>query len=79
MRVAYILIKVEVGAIESVANRLMEIEEVTEVYSISGTYDLLAKVLVEDYDQFGEVIPKKVHSIPSIRETNTLMTFTAFK
>ncbi|MFQ5691506.1 MAG: Lrp/AsnC family transcriptional regulator [Nitrospinota bacterium] len=79
MRVAYMLIKVDVGAVERVASGLMEIEEVTEVYSISGTYDILAKVLVDDYDQFGDVIPQKIHAIPSIRETNTLLTFTAFK
>ena len=79
MRVAYMLIKVEVGSVESVASRLMEVEEVTEVYSVSGTYDILAKVLVDDYDQFGEIIPNKIHSIPSIRETNTLLTFTTFK
>ncbi|MFQ5913994.1 MAG: Lrp/AsnC family transcriptional regulator [Nitrospinota bacterium] len=79
MRVAYMLIKVEVGAVESVASRLMEIEEVTEVYSISGTYDILAKILVEHYDQFGEIVPRKIHAISSIRETNTLLTFTAFK
>ncbi len=79
MRVAYMLIKVEVGSVESVASRLMEVEEVTEVYSVSGTYDILAKVLVDDYDQFGEIIPNKIHSISSIRETNTLLTFTAFK
>ncbi len=79
MRVAYMLIKVETGSVEDVAGRLMEVEEVTEVYSISGAYDILAKVLVDDYDQFGEVIPKKVHAIPSIRETNTLLAFNAFK
>ncbi|MBI2880418.1 MAG: Lrp/AsnC ligand binding domain-containing protein [Candidatus Tectomicrobia bacterium] len=79
MRVAYMLIKVEVGAVEGVASRLMEVEEVTEVYSISGAYDILAKVIVEDYDQFGEIIPQKIHSIAGIRATNTLLTFTAFK
>ena len=79
MRIAYLLIKVEVGAVERVAGRLMDIEEGTEVHSISGVYDILAKVLVDDYDQFGEVIPDKIHGIPSIRETNTLLTFTAFK
>ena len=79
MRVAYMLIKVEVGAVGQVAGQLMEIEEVTEVHSISGAYDILAKILVEDYDQFGEVIPNKIHSVSSIRETNTLLAFTAFK
>ena len=79
MRVAYIMIKVEVGTTDKVASRLIEVEEVTEVYSVSGAYDLLAKVLVDEYDQFGQVIPNKIHSIPGIRETNTLLAFNAFK
>ena len=79
MRVAYMMIKVEVGTTDSVASRLIEVEEVTEVYSVSGAYDILAKVLVEEYDEFGQVIPNKIHSIPGIRETNTLLAFNAFK
>lgn len=79
MRVAYMMIKVEVGTTDKVASRLIEVEEVTEVYSVSGAYDILAKVLVEEYDEFGQVIPSKIHSIPGIRETNTLLAFNAFK
>lgn len=79
MRFAYILIKVYPGKLKEVADKLIEIEEITEVYSTSGAYDLLAKVMVENFDQFGEVIPQKLHSIPGIRETYTLITFNAFK
>lgn len=78
MRIAYMLIKVDVGKVDSVASSLIEIEEVTEVYSVSGSYDILAKVLVDDYDQFGDVIPKKIHTISFIRETNTLLAYAAF-
>lgn len=78
MRIAYMLIKVDVGKVDSVANSLIEIDEVTEVYSVSGSYDILAKVLVDDYDQFGDVIPKKIHTISFIRETNTLLAYAAF-
>ena len=36
MRIAYMLIKVDVGKVDSVASSLIEIDEVTEVYSVSG-------------------------------------------
>ncbi len=79
MHFAYIQIKVNPGKLQEVANRLIEIEEVTEVYSTSGAYDLLAKVMVDNFDQFGEIIPQKIHSLAGIRETYTLITFNAFK
>ena len=79
MRFAYILIKVNPGKLKEVADRLIELEAVTEVYSTSGAYDLIAKVMVEDFDQFGEIIPQKIHAIAGIKETYTLITFNAFK
>lgn len=79
MRFAYILIKVNPGKLKETPDKLIEHEEVTEVYSTSGAYDLLAKVMVENFDQLGEIIPQKLHAIPGIRETYTLITFNAFK
>ncbi|GIX47966.1 MAG: hypothetical protein KatS3mg131_2177 [Candidatus Tectimicrobiota bacterium] len=79
MRFAYILIKVERGKVREVANRLIELEEVSEVHSISGPHDLIAKVMVPTYDALGEAIPDKVHAIPGIRETETRIVFNVFK
>ncbi len=79
MRVAYIQIKVEPGQVEKVASDLIEIESVTEVYSISGEYDILAKVIMDSLDDASEIIPNVVHKIKGLRETNTLFTFSAFK
>ena len=79
MRVAYIQIKVEPGQVDKVASDLIEIESVTEVYSISGEYDILAKVIMDSLDQASEIIPSVVHNIKGLRETNTLFTFSAFK
>jgi DNA-binding Lrp family transcriptional regulator len=79
MRFAYILIKVERGQVREVANQLIELDEVSEVHSISGPYDLIAKVMVPTYDALGEAIPDKVHAMQGIRETETLIVFNVFK
>jgi hypothetical protein len=52
---------------------------VSEVYSISGNYDLLAKLSVDRYEDFSTVVPSWIHHIPGIRETSALMAFNAFK
>ena len=79
MRFAYILIKVERGQVREVANQLIELDEVSKVHSISGPYDLIAKVMVPTYDALGETIPDKVHTMQGIRETETLIVFNVFK
>ncbi len=79
MRFAYVLIKAESGKIRAVADQLAEMEEVSEVHSISGPYDILAKVRVEKYEDLGDVVPGKFQGISGIRETNTFLVFNIFK
>jgi DNA-binding Lrp family transcriptional regulator len=79
MKAAFVLIRCELGRIEDVANALMEIEGVSEVHSITGPWDLLAKLYAPDYDAFGDLIPGRVQKLAGIRETETLLAFRAFK
>jgi DNA-binding Lrp family transcriptional regulator len=79
MVAGFVFIKCELGQVESVANKVVEVDGVSEVYSISGNYDLLAKVYVDRYEDFATVVPRWIHRISGIRETSTLMTFNAFK
>ncbi|MDQ3830603.1 MAG: Lrp/AsnC ligand binding domain-containing protein [Candidatus Tectomicrobia bacterium] len=79
MVAGFVFIKCELGQVETVANKIVEVDGVSEVYSISGNYDLLVKVYVERYEDFANVVPQWIHHISGIRETSTLMTFNAFK
>ncbi|HEX9867235.1 MAG TPA: Lrp/AsnC ligand binding domain-containing protein, partial [Candidatus Tectomicrobia bacterium] len=42
MVAGFVFIKCEPGQVENVANKIVEIDGVSEVYSISGSYDLPA-------------------------------------
>ncbi len=79
MRAIFIFIKVDLGRVKEVADKLIEVDEASEVYSVAGEYDILAKFYVSDLEALGEIIQTKVHTIPHIRETHTLITFNAFK
>jgi DNA-binding Lrp family transcriptional regulator len=78
MRAVFVLVKAEVGHVTQVANQIGEVESFSEAYSISGEYDLIVKLYVEDLDQLGRIIERDLHSIPHIRETFTILTFEAF-
>ena len=78
MRAIFVLVKTEPGHTTDVANRIAEVESFSEAYSISGQYDLLVKLYVDDIDNLGRLIERQVHTIPHIRETFTILTFEAF-
>ncbi len=49
-----------------------------QVYSISGAYDLMVIVNLENNVDPGVFVTKRLHSVPGIVETNTIIAFNAF-
>jgi DNA-binding Lrp family transcriptional regulator len=79
MRAVFLMLKVEPGSLATVADRITELESFSEAYSISGAYDLLVKLYVENFDDLSHLVTEQVQKIPHIRETFTILTFHAFK
>ena len=79
MQAIFILVKCELGAAYTVAARMVdEIEEISEVYSISGVYDLLVKCYLPKDRDIGHFVTDTVQTLPSIKDTQTIITFNAF-
>lgn len=78
MRAVFVMIKTDPGHTTEVANRIAEVPSFSECYSITGQYDLLAKLYVTDIDTLGRLIERDIQSIPHVRETFTILTFEAF-
>ncbi len=79
MKAAFVLVKCELGKVSQVANRMIELEGVSEIHSITGTYDLLVKLYAPTYDAFGDLVPDILQKVPGVRETDTMLAFQAFK
>jgi DNA-binding Lrp family transcriptional regulator len=79
MITAIVLIQAERGQTAAVGQAIARIANVAEVYSVTGEYDLVAIVRVEQYDQMDEVVPQRLAAVPGIAHTHTLMTFQHFK
>lgn len=75
METAFVLINIEAGGVPKVVGKLKKLSEVTEVYSIAGEYDVLAKVQFDNLKALGKLIPEKLQKIPGIIHTTTLMAF----
>jgi DNA-binding Lrp family transcriptional regulator len=79
MRAIFLMIKVEPGTLSQVADRITELESFSEAYSISGAYDLLVKLYVENFDDLSHLVTEQIQKIPHVRETFTILTFHAFQ
>lgn len=78
MITAIVLIRTERLKLQETAEALLEVDEVKEVYSVAGEYDLVAIVRVRHYDQMAEVVPTKLARLHGISRTTTLMAFQCF-
>jgi len=73
-----VLIRADRKLIPQVAMRLAGIEGVTEVYSVSGEWDLVAIVKVPEYDRIAQVVTEEFVKVPGIERTQTLTAFRAY-
>jgi DNA-binding Lrp family transcriptional regulator len=78
MVTAIVHIKAEVDRIPEVAETIAELGGVSEVYSITGEYDLLAMVRVAAYEQIAEVIPGRLNKVPGVLHTETHIAFRTY-
>ena len=78
MRAFFVQIKCELGSAYKVATALADSEIASEIYSTAGNFDLLAKFYLEDGEDIGHFVNEKVHPIPGIKDTYTIITFRAF-
>ena len=78
MQTFFVEIKCALGKTYAVANALAESEIASEIYSIAGNYDILAKFYVPKDADIGHFVGEKVQPIPGIVDTRTIITFKAF-
>ncbi|NTV13531.1 MAG: Lrp/AsnC family transcriptional regulator [Desulfobulbaceae bacterium] len=75
---AIILINTARTQINKVAEILAEMEGISEVYSVSGNYDLVAIVRVASNDDLATLVTNKLLAIEAIVKTETMLAFQAF-
>ncbi|HTW26054.1 MAG TPA: Lrp/AsnC ligand binding domain-containing protein [Acetobacteraceae bacterium] len=79
MRAIFVQVKCDMGQAYRVARLARDsIEELSEIYSTSGQYDLLAKFYLDPGQDTGLFITERVQTIPGVKDTYTLITFNAF-
>ena len=78
MKCVFVQFRCTPGKTYAVATAIYDREVVSELYSTSGEYDLIAKVYIPDGEDTGHYLSSKLFDIPGIQRTLTTMTFKAF-
>ena len=79
MRAIFVMIKCDMGRAYEVAREMADtIEDLSEMHSVSGQYDLLGKFYLGTEQDIGLFVVERVQSIPGVKDTYTLQTFNAF-
>ncbi len=78
MVTSIILINAERSMINEVAEKLASMSEISEVFSVSGNYDLIAIVRVETNDALAALVTEHLLKIKGIEKTDTLLAFRAY-
>lgn len=78
MVTAIILMNVERGEINEVAEKLAEMQGVSEVYSVSGNHDLVAIVRVANNEMLSTLVTKQMVQLDAIQKTETMLAFQTY-
>lgn len=79
MRSIFVFIKAGLGKTYAVAQDLIDnVEETSEVFSVSGRFDLLARFTLEAGADIGRFVTETVQMRPGVVDTETLIALHAF-
>lgn len=78
MITAIVLLHVEVSVIPETARAIADIESVSEVYSVTGDWELVALLRIERHDQIADVVTSKIAKVPGVTASHTMIAFQAF-
>jgi len=76
---AIIGVSIEPGMIDQVAGTLAELPEVSYLVMTLGSFDLIVEVFCRDLSHINELLTRRIHLVPGVRSTETLMIARSYK
>lgn len=79
MQTLFVMVKCDLGQAYDVADAAVQnIDAVSEVHSISGQYDLLMKIYLDDGEDIGRFVTNHIQTLDGVRDSFTLIAHKAF-
>lgn len=78
MLTAFVLLNVDRGKINDVADALVAIDGVSEVHSVAGRYDLVAVIRVKTNEHLADLVTDHIRQVAGITASETLIGFRVY-
>ena len=79
MQTIFVMVKCDLGRAYRVADAAVQtVEQVSEVHSTSGEYDLLIKCYLPDETDIGHFVTEQLQTLAGVKDTFTIIAFKAF-
>jgi DNA-binding Lrp family transcriptional regulator len=78
MVTALVLLNIERGKVNAVAEELAEMDGISEVYSIAGRFDLAVIIRAKDNEQLAELVTNHMLKVNGILKSETLISFRVY-
>ena len=78
MITAIVFVEAEVARIPEIAQQIADLDGVSEVYSVTGTIDLIALVRVRSIDDVATTVADQLNKVPGVLDTETHIAFRAY-
>lgn len=75
---AVVLIKAERDAMSRLGSELADLEGVSEVYSVTGEWDLVALLRVRRPEEVAETVTGRIAAVGGIKDTYTMVAFEVY-
>ncbi len=73
-----VLLHVDVAAIPETAQAIADLPAVSEVYSVTGDWELVALVRVRTHEEIADVVTGAIAKVPGVTGTHTMIAFRAY-
>jgi DNA-binding Lrp family transcriptional regulator len=75
---ATVLLRVERDRINEIAQELVDMDGISEVYSVAGSWDLVAIVRVQSNEELAKIVTGKMLKVEGIERSETLIAFRVY-
>jgi DNA-binding Lrp family transcriptional regulator len=78
MPTAIVLLKIDHRKVTGTAEKLLDIPDISEVYSVSGRYDLMAIIRCDSLDRIECVITDQLLTTEGVLDSETMFAFRSY-
>ena len=72
---AFVLLNTELGMESKIIEALKGVEQITNIHSLYGIYDIIIEMEADTMDKIKEVVFNKVRRLDNVKSTITLLTY----